>query len=194
MLFTIGLAVPANAVEHGRITGKFDGSTGGVRILLTDTKGNSASGSVFPDSAGRYRFDKVAPGDYHIRYIWKDETDQWFPGQIKRQLAKVVQVRAGEEFVADDTELKPGSVRATITDAVTGKPIKGACVWMTKAPYSRSLCSGEDGVARFSRLRAWNWNFVANTLVGGYVAGYVDNVDVLPEVTTDLAISLTPKP
>nr|CEL17883.1 hypothetical protein [Kibdelosporangium sp. MJ126-NF4] len=192
-MFTIGLVSPANADEYGRITGKFVQTTGGVRIVLTDTKGNTASESVFTDSVGRYRFDKVRPGDYHIRFIWKDQTDQWYPSQIKRQLAKIVQVRAGEEIVADDTELKPGSVRVTVTDAVTGKPIKGACVWQRKPPYSRSLCAGEDGVARFPRIRAWNWDFVANTLGDGYVASNIDNIDVLPDVTTELAVTLTPK-
>ncbi|BCJ71241.1 hypothetical protein CS0771_07850 [Catellatospora sp. IY07-71] len=87
--------------------------------------------------AGRYKL-KITPAADPIR------ATQWYPAALDEASAEVITVSDGQTTELATSLLGPGRVEVKVVDAVTGAPIKDACMSIADV----DACTDADGIRR----------------------------------------------
>ena len=115
--------------EYGSISGQVIDEQTGLPIIMAHLIAigldNWCFGEAWSDTGGYYMIPNLCAGIYQVNANK--------PGYIPETYPDSVTVIAGENTPDIDFALtpigEPGSISGTITDANTGEPILGACVW-----------------------------------------------------------------
>ncbi|KPK99750.1 MAG: hypothetical protein AMJ91_06485 [candidate division Zixibacteria bacterium SM23_73_3] len=115
--------------EYGTISGRVTDEETGLPIIMAHLVAigldNWCYGEAWSDTSGHYMIQNLCPGIYQVNANKM--------GYVPETYLDSVTVIAGENTPDIDFTLmpirEPGSISGLITDANTGEPIPGACVW-----------------------------------------------------------------
>ncbi|SCG55220.1 MSCRAMM family protein [Micromonospora inositola] len=174
---------------RGQITDYPDATpalTNSVRVEAVD-----GSWSAWTEAVdGRYQFDRVPAGDYRVAVKPLDRTIQYHPGKPTPAEATVVHIADGEVTTVDEQLVPPGAVEVTLTDAVTGAPVKG-CARLFQA---QEVACGDTGTITFPKVWATGTT-LESLLVDAKPTHWtrtVSSVRVVTGETTRLTVTVEP--
>ena len=140
---------------------------------------------VSSDQTGMFRFDSVAPGVYKVQAY---EGDRF----VRCITPQVVTVREGEPVSGlrlVNTALPCGTIRGVVTDAETGRPVKGVTIYAVNketgaGTYIPVRCLCEKGSYHTSECEQWaeraiqTNDFRVSTLRGGGISPGMNELTV----------------
>jgi Carboxypeptidase regulatory-like domain len=119
-------------VTYGSLGGQLRRHSGGpivgATVTLTNVR-NAEWYSTTTDANGRYRFPKVEPRAYKVRFDLASGTQLWAHGKRDANDADSFTVTAANETTVDDVAPPLGKLVVRVVDAVTGEPLAGAGVY-----------------------------------------------------------------
>lgn len=144
--------------------------TGTVRGQITDERGNPSSSQIrlepvdqsdtvysYSGADGLFTVTDVPPGQYRFAINDNLHPPQWAHGKESPDAADPVAVTEGQVTTVNERYLPLTKLVITVTDAVTGQPVAGACAFVT-APPSPQGCTGAGGVATVAGVWPGTWS------------------------------------
>ncbi len=150
----------------------------GAGVNLYDASGNHL-GTAYANINGYYKFEDRAPGSYRVRFEGGNYSLEWYHSVATFGTASAVTVNPGATTtVNEDLAYQYGALSGTVTDAVTGLPIKDIWVEIYDLNYNSvsSDLSDMNGHYEFAELP-----------VGGYKLHFGGDADHLEEWHHDAA-------
>ncbi|GLZ36067.1 hypothetical protein Lesp02_82540 [Lentzea sp. NBRC 105346] len=115
-----------------------------VGVSLVDVDGSIWAGDTSTNAAGEYAFRDVFPGRHKIEF--KAYPTQYYHQKETLAEADVVNVLSGPDVVIDEQLIPPGFAEVTLTDEVSGAPVKEFCAFAPGTGGDRPCTT--DGVVR----------------------------------------------
>ena len=181
----------------GRIT-EIDGSP--AAGALVEAGSISYPGTFRADHTGTdgtFRIDGVVVGDYKVILTSQDEIrHQYVPGTTDPTTATVITVAAGADTTVIDQFIPTGSLRVTVTDAVTSMPIATPCVEVNGVGSGhRNATCGDSSVTLGGLPEGGGYEIAVTDDSWGmnYRSQQVGGIAVVAGQTTDVKVALTPR-
>ncbi|GAB4061564.1 hypothetical protein GCM10028775_81360 [Catellatospora paridis] len=183
------VTVDDTLMASGSVAGRFTDRAGaGIADLSVSVSSqNGPSYQTTTDADGAYRVDGVLVGArYWVGFYDYDRgITQYAHGQIEQQDAELFTVTDGATTTVDEVLLPTGSVRFTVTDALTGAPLPSF-----DARAGQIEVNGVHGTATAEGVTVGNqWTYVGAT---GYTASEQFRVMVTEGGTAEVTVALTP--
>lgn len=181
-------AVNDSLLPIGTVQGRFTDQDGtgipGTEVLLQRSPGHAYA--TYTDESGDYRLDAVVSGTYSVRFT-HDELgiQQYAYGQVDPAEAALITVSEGATSTVNDARLPTGSVRVTVTDAVTGAPVPEF-----SASAGAASAEGVNGSALIGNVPIGSQQVRAHAR--GYLSSEPTRVLVSEGATTEVAVALVP--
>jgi hypothetical protein len=162
VIASLPLATPALAdpvTGTGVITGVIthaDGTPSSSMVTVHSLDDSFTETNPTSDADGRYTFDDVPAGQYQISYYDNIHIDQWIHGAVDRSQAQTFTLAEGATVEADDRWLPGGTVRVTLGDSLTGKPVPKPCATVRSTPNEVRAC-GKNGVVVIKDVPPGDW-------------------------------------
>lgn len=195
-----GLAVAASIT----VTPAVAAGGGTVQGRITDEHGNPTSAQIglepldgsnnIPGASGDdglFTVPDVPAGQY--RFVISDSTHppQWAPGQDSPEKAVPVTVTEGRISTVDERFLPLVRLVVRVTDAVTGRPVAGACASVGASPFPFA-CAGAGGVATVDGAWPGPANVDVSDPNGAHWPATVENVGFTRGAVTRISVVLRP--
>jgi hypothetical protein len=122
-------AMPATGSVSGTYK-KADGSANpGVSVMVRPDDGTGTPLSAITDAGGQWAVPHVVPGDNYVVSFSPDagSVPQYYRSRLTWEASDRLTVVAGQNTVADDSQLPTAAVAVTATDAQSGQPIAAFC-------------------------------------------------------------------
>jgi hypothetical protein len=148
--------VDAALTPLGQVTGRVTDLHGNPLAYMTigAVDGNQFVWSTETDYDGNYRLRGLPAGQYHVQFVdrYGDYVAEWWKDSPARANADPVIVSLASEVSGIDAALGlSGLITGTVTDATTGEPVYGVCLWVVHAATGepvegeRPQCTGVSG-------------------------------------------------
>jgi hypothetical protein len=173
----------------GQITDE-NGAPARATVGMDRTDGQYWHAIVYTDDAGHYQMANIPAGPYRVSIEDNKHGIQWAYGQESPETAEIFQVTDGGATVVDERYLPLATVSVTVTDAVTQRPVSGACAQINAGPQPRA-CSGANGVVSITGVQPGSWIVDAYDPSGRHSNSQV-NLAVTRSGPNDVAVALQP--
>ncbi|WP_144126099.1 carboxypeptidase-like regulatory domain-containing protein [Catellatospora sichuanensis] len=183
------VTVDDTLMATGSVAGRFTDRAGaGIADLsVSVSMQNGPYYQTTTDADGAYRIDGVLVGSgYRVGfYDGERHIDQYATGQFEYETANLFTVTDGATTTVDDVLLPTGSVRFTVTNALTGAPLPSF-----HARAGQIEVSGVNGTGTAEGVTVGNqWVYV---YANGYLSSEQFRVTVTEGGTAEVAVALTP--
>jgi hypothetical protein len=180
-----------SASVTGRITDQTGAGADATVMVRAVDSAYEAEAYTWTLGDGRYRIDNLPPGDYRISIYDNARGFQWLPGKASQEEAAIFTLADGQTLVADEQWLAPGTVRAVIGDADTGKPVARPCVSIRSTPNEVQAC-GRNGVVVLRDVPPGEWPVTVSGGASYFTPEEERHVVVKSGRTTKLIATLNP--
>lgn len=178
--------------------------TGTVQGRITDERGNPSSSQIrlepvdqsdsiysFSGDDGLFTIPDVPTGHYRFAISDNLHPTQWAHGAESPDAAEPIDVTEGRTTRVDEQYLPLGRLVVTVTDAVTGRPVAGACAFV-ESPTNPQACAGAGGVVRVPGVGPGSWNVTVSDGNGAHWPTTIEGVSVTRGAATRIPAVLRP--
>ena len=181
---SVGMA-PAVADGTGTVQGRITderGAPSASQISMSQVDGPSSVYS-YSEADGRFTIPDVPVGTYRFSV-----NDNVHPPQ---EAADVVDVVEGQVTTVDVRYLSLGTLVVRVTDAATGRPVAGACAFVSTGSGIQG-CAGADGVARVTGVWPGTWSVDVYDDSGAHWPTTLEGITVERDATTRTRAAIRP--
>lgn len=183
----------AQPAETGTIRGTVSLSSGGPVFPPGQVEVFTASGILLTvghvsAGSGEYQVDGLQPGDYKLRFSLSP-VSQWAHQKLTFAEADAFTVTAGGVTVVDETMLRPGGIRVTVTDSATGRPVDNVCAQLDFGP---PRCGAPGGVLELEEIRSGEHTVDLSPSDGLHARTRLEHIQVVLGQTTPVTATMRP--